>query len=115
MRPRIAIVSLLVSLIVAPPALGEGGFKNLQVLPKTIAKDQLKSIMKAQSKALGVECDHCHTMPEADKDTDTKKIAREMMKMQNEINTKFVKILDKKVTCEMCHRGKEKPEITAAK
>jgi len=44
-------------------------FKNLQVLPKNIGKDELKAIMKAQSKALGVDCDHCHDMPDADKDT----------------------------------------------
>ena len=86
-------------------------FKNLQVLPKNIGKDELKAIMKAQSKALGVDCDHCHDMPDADKDTKNKKTAREMMKMTGEINARWLKGTNVSVTCETCHRGKEKPEI----
>lgn len=94
-------------------ALADGpGFKHLEVLPKNIAKDKLKAIMKAQAKALGVECDHCHDMPDADKDTKNKKIAREMMRMTAEINAKFIKS-DEMVTCDTCHRGKEKPDSLA--
>jgi hypothetical protein len=88
-------------------------FKNLQVLPKNIAKEDLKATMKAQARALGVDCDHCHDMPDADKDTKNKKVARDMMKMTNEINQKFLKSATTHVTCETCHRGKEKPEATA--
>ena len=93
-------------------ALGDG-WKNLQVLPKNIPKDQLKAVMKASAKALGVDCDFCHEMPDPEKDTKKKLVAREMMRMENEINSKFLKGMDKKVSCATCHRGKEKPEVTA--
>ena len=90
-------------------------FKNLQVLPKSMSKDELKAYMKAQSKALGVECDHCHDMPNAEKETKNKTTARAMMRMQNDINDKYLKTADSKVTCDTCHRGKEKPESVMTK
>ena len=113
MRPHPFLFAAALAL--AGHASGQPQFKNLQVLPKTISKDELKATMKAQARALGVECDHCHDMPDADKDTKKKKIAREMMRMQGEINAKFLKGMEKKVSCDTCHRGKEKPEVTAAK
>src|SRR4051794_34984815 len=67
-------------------------FKNLQVLPKSISKDELKSYMKAQAKALGVECDYCHDVPDMASDKNEKKlIARKMIQMTNEINDKWLK------------------------
>jgi hypothetical protein len=93
------------------PAFADG-WKSLQVLSKTTSKDDLKAIMKAQSKALGVQCDHCHTPPDMDKETKNKGIAREMMKMTDQINKVYLKGMDKKVTCDTCHRGKEVPEST---
>ena len=112
MRPwsRWLVVPVAAVGLVGGSVSAEGGFKNLQVLPKTIAKDQLKVVMKAQAKALGVECDHCHEPPDMDKETKNKKISREMMKMTQEINDRFLKGMDQKVTCDTCHRGKEKPE-----
>jgi hypothetical protein len=103
--PPAAVVVVRPARADAPPA-----WKNLQILPKTMPRDQLKALMKAQSKALGVECDHCHEMPDADKDTKNKEIARQMMRMTSEINGRFLKGMDDKVTCNTCHRGKEKPE-----
>ena len=95
-------------------------FKNLQILPKTLTKDEMKAIMKAQARALGVECDHCHDVPDMASDKlENKKIARKMMQMQNDINDKWLKGLkeaDKnKVTCGTCHQGHEvPPKFTAA-
>ena len=91
----------------APPA---PQWKNLQILPKDISKDQLKAIMKAQSKALGVECDYCHNMPDAAAETKNKDIARAMIRMTKDINDQFFAKADVGVTCMTCHRGKEKPE-----
>jgi hypothetical protein len=115
MRSLFAAVAVAAALLLAAfagRAIADGGpsWKNLSILPKTISKDDLKATMKAQTKALGVDCDHCHEMPDADKDTKNKKIAREMMKMTADLNAKFFKTMDQKVTCETCHRGKEKPE-----
>lgn len=89
-------------------------FKNLQVLPKTISKDDLKSYMKAQAKALGVECDFCHDVPDMASDKNAKKqIARKMIQMTNDVNDKWLKGMkdaDKnKVTCATCHQGHETP------
>ncbi len=101
--------------LLAYGARAQAQFKDLQVLPKTISKEELKAIMKAQAQALGVKCDHCHDMPDAAKDTKHKAVARTMIKMTNEINAKFLKGMDHKVTCDTCHRGKETPERTATK
>ena len=89
------------------------GPKNLQVLPKTMTKDQVKATMKNISKSLGVECDFCHDVPDMASDNNPhKKTAREMMKMSAEINAKWIsKIAPKaEVTCNTCHRGRAKPE-----
>lgn len=111
MRSRWLVLATLV--LVGGSAIADG-FKNLQVLPKTISKDELKALMKAQAKALDVECDHCHNVPNMDSDDNpNKKIARDMMKMTLEINQKWLKGIkdaDKhQVTCGTCHRGHESP------
>lgn len=93
----------------APQAAGGGVWKDLQVLPKNISKDELKKIMKSMSKDLGVDCSFCHDEPNMEKDTNKKKLAREMMQMTSEISRKFPSTM-KKVTCWTCHRGKEEPD-----
>src|SRR5262245_36965662 len=83
---------LLPFLVAAMGGVAAAEWKNVQVLPKTISKDDLKALMKAQSKALGVECDYCHDVPDMASDKNEKKqIARKMMQMQNEINDKWIK------------------------
>ena len=111
MRSRWILVAVFA--LVGGSALAEG-LKNLQVLPKTTTKDEIKQLMKAQAKALDVECDHCHNVPDmASDDNPNKKIAREMMKMTAEINAKWIKQLKNaeknQVTCGTCHRGHEEP------
>jgi hypothetical protein len=91
------------------PAAGGGAWKDLQVLPKNISKDELKKIMKSMSKDLGVDCSFCHEEPNMEKETNKKKLAREMMQMTSDINKKYPATM-KKVTCWTCHRGKEEPE-----
>jgi hypothetical protein len=94
-------------------AVGEG-FKNLQILPKTISKEELKAQMKGQAKALGVECDFCHEVPDMASDKNEKKaIARKMLTMTAELNDKYIKTLKggekHPVTCGTCHQGHESP------
>ncbi|MDB4971413.1 MAG: c-type cytochrome [Myxococcales bacterium] len=108
---RWLMVPILVS---AMGGVAAAEWKNVQVLPKTMSKDELKALMKAQSKALGVECDYCHDVPDMASDKNEKKlIARKMMQMQNEINEKWIKGwkgADKaKVSCGTCHQGHEEP------
>jgi tetratricopeptide (TPR) repeat protein len=132
---------------VAVPALllaqgGRGGEppKNLQVLPKDTPRPQVQAIMNSFTAALGVRCDHCHMEdanaaaaapaggapgrgPQLDFAADgkeQKKVAREMLKMVNDINTKYLPLTGRtigdrdKVSCETCHHGLSKPQTLRA-
>jgi hypothetical protein len=91
-------------------------FKNIQML-KTTKAGQLPDIMVAWTKALGKDCMHCHAIEGYDKETKPQKqIARDMITMVGDINTKTlpkIKNLDSKeprISCWTCHRGQLKPE-----
>jgi hypothetical protein len=97
---------------------------NLQVLPKDISPGDLMKLMGGYSRALGVHCNFCHEVNEqthqpnfaADTKPD-KAIARTMIAMVQEINSKYMtqindpdaKPEDKTVTCGTCHRGNQMP------
>jgi len=104
----------------APPAAATG-FKNLQVLPKEIARPQLMATMKLFAQSLGVRCTHCHVGEEgkplstfdfASDAKPTKLTARKMLAMVHRINQQDFGVTDfaqVKVTCFTCHRGSTKP------
>lgn len=108
-----------------PPASDDLHFRNLQVLPQNISRDELLTVMRRFTQALGVSCDYCHTQrgvrPDGSPDLDfpsdgkrEKSSAREMMRMTREINTRYVsKIPDAHtvVTCWTCHRGEAQPDV----
>lgn len=97
---------------------------NLQVLPKDISPPDLMKLMGGYSRALGVHCNFCHEVNEqthqpnfpADTKPD-KKIARTMIVMVQDINSKYMSQIndpdakpeDKTVTCGTCHRGNQMP------
>lgn len=89
------------------------GFKNLKILPKDISKDSLMALMKGYNQALGVKCNHCHTMDKSSDKKHEKEIARHMIKFTNELNAKeFAPIGEQyknAVQCATCHRGSTKP------
>ena len=110
----------------APAAGGQraGGtppapMKNLQVLPKDMPQPQVVAIMRGFKAALGVQCGHCHVWtkpgdPSNDMAADTKvekTVARVMMQMTNDVNTRLAANIKKpadqitKVECATCHRG----------
>ena len=103
----------------APPPAPQ--FKNLQVFPKDISRDQMMSNMKLFAQSLGVRCVHCHVGEEGkplstfDFPSDAKKekqVARKMLKMVHRINSEDFGVKDfkgVKVTCFTCHRGSTKP------
>jgi hypothetical protein len=82
--------------------------KNLKVYPAGTSKKVIKKDMKAISKALGVQCDHCHDMDDMAKDSPKKEEARKMMRMVQSLNSKELKKYDK-VSCKTCHRGQTEP------
>ena len=98
-----------------PPA----PMKNLQVLPKDMPQPQVVAMMRIFNAALGVNCDHCHVWvkpgdPSNDMAADTKTakiVAREMMRMTTDVNTRLAAAIKKpadqiaKVECGTCHRG----------
>jgi hypothetical protein len=97
--------------------------KNLQVLPKDTPQPQVVAIMRAFNAAMGVECGHCHVWtkpgaPSNDMAADTKPakaVARVMMQMTSDINTKLAASISKpadqiaRVGCATCHRGEAIP------
>ena len=97
---------------------------NLQVLSKDISGPDLIALMRSYTKALGVECGFCHAgdpqahrMDFASDAKPDKTIARTMIAMTEEINTKYLSTVkdpdatpaDKTVTCGTCHRGNTMP------
>ena len=97
--------------------------KNLQVLDFESVRD-LKKYMKTIQKNLGVKCTFCHDINDKSIDTEHKIIAREMMKMQIDLNKRFfAQIGDSllkhentlQISCWTCHRGSKKPQLVRPK
>ena len=68
-----------------------GQLKNLQVLDFE-SERSLKKYMKTIGKGLGVKCTFCHDINDKSIDTDHKLVAREMMKMQMDLNKRLLPI-----------------------
>lgn len=111
----------------APQPAQQSEFKNLQVLPPTISREELLATMRGFTRGLGVRCDHCHTpLPNDPEKLDfpsdakpQKNIARTMLRMTMRINADYISKLPReagaqepmpRVVCWTCHRGKTEPE-----
>src|SRR5438445_11267463 len=82
---------------------------NLKVL-KVATGPEVMQIMRTFTAGLGVQCSFCHVQGNNASDENPKKeIARNMIKMAQEINGKFP---DGKmhVSCFTCHRGEAEPK-----
>lgn len=107
-------------------------FTNLKILPKDISKGELVLMMRAAAGGLGVRCAYCHVGPDnlkgmdfATDEKDSKRIARQMMKMVQAINGTHLKGLNTgrsqvlEVKCITCHHRLTIPmgieDIVAAK
>lgn len=100
--------------------------KNLKVLPPEIAPQDLRQVMRGFSLELGVSCEGCHvgepgqpldSFDFASDEKATKVVARQMMKMLDDINDRQFAALDRPpaeriaVRCVTCHRGLAKPQL----
>jgi hypothetical protein len=100
---------------------------NLKVLPKNISHDDLMKIMHGYCKALGVHCTECHAAaagstpdkPQLDFASDAnpkKATARDMIKMVNAINGKYLAKIDngmlEQINCVTCHHGHTTPMVS---
>lgn len=119
MRKTFAILICFITVIIMSFAFTKPEkprYENLKILSKNTTKQQMDSIMKHFSAALGVKCNFCHVRSNdaqnnfafASDENKHKGEARGMFKMMNRINKKF---FDGKqeVTCFSCHNGKEHP------
>jgi hypothetical protein len=108
----------------------DSGYKNLQILPKDITKQQMDSVMHHFNEALSVKCSFCHVrndstnkMDFASDDKPHKNKAREMMKLTNKINDDYFDVTGGQrtittqlmVTCYTCHHGTTDPAVKAPK
>ncbi len=102
---------------------------NLKVLPKNTSEEDLHNIMRGYSKALGVRCNYCHVSQEvpgqqhpkfdfAADDKPEKNVARDMMRMVDAINAKYIDKIQtnghawEQITCVTCHNGKATPIVS---
>ena len=114
-----------VALLLAPATFAQipDQFTNLKVLPKDMPKRELVNMMRGFAGALGVRCNHCHVGESttslegfdfASDDKETKRVARAMLQMTNEINGKLLPTIGREspiqVRCATCHRGVTKPQ-----
>jgi hypothetical protein len=101
---------------------------NLKVLPKTMTGDDVIKLMHQYEGDLGVECEFCHARNSETKRIDfasdanpVKDKARIMIKMTEDINTKYLtqfadfKVATDAITCGTCHRGVKEPEAFVPK
>ena len=100
-----------------------GQMKNIHVLDFQSERN-LKKYMKSIGKDLGVKCMFCHDINDKSIDTNHKLIAREMMKMQKNLNQQtFAMFGDSlmhrnntlEISCWTCHRGYKKPQLVRPK
>ena len=138
---RFVTASFVIAAAAAPVAVcaqGRGGEppKNLQVLPKDMPRQQVVALMRTFALGLGVRCEHCHApqagaveaspggpprLDYASDSLETKRVAREMLRMVTDINQKYLPATGRtipvrhQVSCETCHHGLAKPRtLTAA-
>jgi len=108
-----------------PPAPAAGGgrqgpppMSNLQIFPKDAQREQVIAAMQRFTGALGVQCNYCHVQEGrggrndfASDEKQTKKTAREMMKLSADLATRLPAVVGKpaaettRVGCATCHRG----------
>ncbi len=96
--------------------------KNLKVL-KGVAGEDLKAVMQAWNKALGVKCFFCHKSKEGapfsewdfvSDEKPEKNMTREMVRMTTDINKKWIGKKMKSehtINCNTCHRGEKVPSM----
>lgn len=90
-------------------------FKNIKQL-KGVPAGRVLRAMGSFTRALGVNCAHCHVPREWEKDDKpTKDIARGMIRMVTAINTEQLKSIpnlrpEATVSCSTCHRGSTRPD-----
>lgn len=127
-RARLPIALIVIISLAAGPAptraQGTEKPKNLKVLPADLTRDSVVKFMRyVVASGLGVTCSFCHGAPNvpfdsidfASDERDTKRTAREMLRMVARINTELLPAIPGRgtppveVRCITCHRGAQRP------
>lgn len=127
-KPLVLVGAMAVSVGAALPAQPAGKFPpdslvNTKVISHATPVLQVVGTMRNFTSALGVRCQFCHLgqegqpLPQFDfvsDDKRTKQVAREMMKLVEEVNHRLDALPGRaanglQVTCNTCHRGANKP------
>ena len=83
---------------------------NLQVLAATTSRDEVLTIMNHYTVSLGVGCVHCHELTNMASDAKSAKVlARDMMRMTDDLNGQFFGGAARKLSCFTCHAGSRSP------
>jgi len=124
LRALAALALLIASLSRASHAQTAEKPKNLKVLPADLPRDSVVKIMRyVVAGGLGVSCNFCHGAPNvpfdsidfASDERQTKRTAREMMRMMARINGDLLPAIPGRgtpaieVQCITCHRGAPRP------
>ena len=129
--PCAAVALLLISAPVSGQAPGKwppDSLVNLRVIPKSTPVMQVVGMMRNMTGDLGVRCQFCHVGEEgqpleqfdfASDQKRTKAVARQMMLMVRDINSRLDTLPERptpllQVTCGTCHRGASRPVPLAA-
>jgi hypothetical protein len=103
-----ALASMFTALAQDAPKAPAPSFKNLKLLQPS----DIRPMMGAFRTALGVQCTFCHAQGDfASDENPHKEIARKMIALARDINSKFPDGKDH-VTCYTCHRGTQEPAMT---
>jgi photosynthetic reaction center cytochrome c subunit len=105
------------SLAAQSAVMAEQVFKNVQVL-KGLSVNDFMGTMGVFSAALGMSCEDCHASGGANweayaKDNPRKQMTRVMVTMMATINKTHFRGRQM-VTCYSCHRGSDRPKVTAS-
>jgi hypothetical protein len=119
---RFIVTMLLVLLPVFaqdPPPQKKGGGGGAPKNLKVLTPQEVRPAMAGYVAALGVGqsggCNFCHVQDRSSDENPKKDIARTMITMVKDVNTKLNATAEKpKVTCYTCHRGKTEPETAPA-
>ena len=123
--PLIACLALAPTCLLAqaPGKFPPDSLVNVKVLPKSTPVTEVIGTMRNFAGGLGVRCHFCHKGEEgqplstydfASDDKRTKEVARQMMRMVEEINRRLDTIPKRpdpavRVTCRTCHHGVSRP------
>ena len=84
--------------------------ENVEVLDPSMRLADARIYMKEMNDALGLQCRDCHDLRNfSSDDNELKLAAREMMKMQRDLNAQWFPGEEPRITCWTCHRGERIP------